>query len=135
MALCDPVAVYHAANNVEVHLVRNALEASGVEAHVIEDVSQAGTWVGGQISGIHRPEVWVNRSDVERAMQIVEAYEHRAAELRDKTTEDDTAGGAIEVTCEECGESSTFPASQRGSVQECPHCDAYLDVVDEELSD
>jgi hypothetical protein len=36
----------------------------------------------------------------------------------------------VEVDCEECGRRCEFPAEQNGSVQECPHCGAYLDVGD-----
>jgi hypothetical protein len=35
---------------------------------------------------------------------------------------------AIEVTCEGCGQTGRFPPAQRGSVQECPHCGAFVDV-------
>ncbi len=34
----------------------------------------------------------------------------------------------INVICEECGEACTFPLNQRGTVQRCSHCDAYVDV-------
>jgi hypothetical protein len=45
------------------------------------------------------------------------------------------AGAPIEVLCEECGSRSSLPAAQRGSVQKCPRCRAYLDVGDEELAE
>jgi hypothetical protein len=128
MALRDPVAVYNAANNLEAVFVRDALIAGGVEAFVIEDVSQVGTWVGGLIPEIHKPQVWVERGDVERAGPILEAFERRAAELRQSGAEGRAAGTEIEVVCEECGRRASFPAAQKGSVQECPHCGAYLDV-------
>jgi hypothetical protein len=40
--------------------------------------------------------------------------------------------GQVELTCEECGAVSTFPASQRGTVQECSECGAYVDVPEAE---
>lgn len=40
-----------------------------------------------------------------------------------------TPQGEFEVTCEECEQSITFPASAHGSVQDCPHCGAYVDVL------
>lgn len=127
MALRDPIAVYHAANNMEAHLVRNALLAAGIEAHVTEDISRAGTWIGGEFSQIHHPEVWVDQTDVERAKPVVEDLERRAAE-RQSAADDSDAGPPIDAVCEECGEQSSFSAAQRGSVQQCPHCDAYVDV-------
>jgi hypothetical protein len=42
------------------------------------------------------------------------------------------ARGPVEAACEGCGARSTFPGGQRGSVQRCPECGAYLDVPDPE---
>ena len=36
--------------------------------------------------------------------------------------------GTIEVTCEKCGKQTEFPAAQFGSVKNCPHCNAFVDV-------
>jgi hypothetical protein len=135
MALRDPIAVYNAANNMEAHLVRNALVASGIEAHVTEDLSRAGTWVGGVISEIHKPQIWVDQTDVERAKSVLEDFERRAAERRNATAETTEGAPPIEVVCGECGERSSFPASQRDSVQECPHCLAYVDVEETEAEE
>jgi hypothetical protein len=135
MAQRDPVAVYNAANNVQAQLVRNALIQSGVEAYVTEDVSPGGIWWGGLISEIHKPQVWVERADIERAKPVLDAFESRAAELRDAGAEVDAAGTPIATVCEECGGQASFPVAQRGSVQQCPHCGAYLDVGGEEMSD
>ncbi len=135
MPLRDPVAVYNAANNVEAHLVKNALLASGIEAFVIEDVSEVGTWVGGHVAEIHKPQVWVDRADIERAGPVLDDYEQRAAELRDPATQVERTGPPIEVVCEECGGRSSFPAAQWGSVQQCPLCGGFVDVGDEEPAD
>jgi hypothetical protein len=132
MALRDPIAAYNAANNVEAHLVRNALIHSGVEAFVTEDVSQVGTWMLGLIPEIHKPQVWIERADIERAKPILEEYERRAAELRDAGIQDEApAEPEVQVVCEKCGQCSAFPAVQRGSVQQCQHCGAYVDVGSE----
>jgi hypothetical protein len=136
MALRDPVAVYNAANNVEAHSVRNALAHAGLEAFVTEDISQVGTWMFGLIPEIHKPQVWVERADIERAKPILDDYERRAAELRESSSpEEAPAGPAIDVLCEECGQCSSFPAAQRGSVQQCKHCGAYVDVETETSSE
>lgn len=132
MALRDPFAVYNAANNMEASFVRDALIAAGIEAFVTEDVSQVGTWVGGLVPEIHKPQVWVERSDAERATPILNGFERRKAELRGDVRGDSAA--AIAVLCEGCGKEASFPAVQKGSVQQCPHCGAYVDVGgDEEL--
>jgi hypothetical protein len=134
MALRDPVAVYNAANNLEAHFIRNALLSSGIDAFVTEDVSQVGTWVFGLIPEIHKPQVWVERTDIERAKPILEDYERRCAQRRNADTDAATEEGSpIEVACEACGRHTTFSASQRGSVQQCPNCGAYVDVGEDEL--
>lgn len=132
MALRDPFAAYNAGSNIEAHLVCGLLVDAGIEAVVIEDVSQVGVWVGGTIGELHKPQVWIERADIEPARTVLTEYERRAAERR--AAERDTAGSAgppVKVVCEECGKASEFPAAQRGTVQSCPHCRAYVDVGDE----
>ena len=126
MPMRDPVAVYNAATNVEAHLVCNALSQSEIHATVIEDVSTAGLWMFGLLPEIHKPQVWVERRDVDQAKAVLEAYERQAATQRDTLA----AGDPIYVTCEDCGKRSSYPPSQRGTVQDCPHCHAYVDVDD-----
>ena len=131
MALHDPVAVYNAANNLQAHFVRDALLDSGVDAFVTEDVSQVGTWIGGLVPELHKPQIWVERADIERAKPVLDEFERRAAELRERDAQEGLLiESTIEVFCEECGQRSTFPSTQRGSVQQCQHCRAYVDVGD-----
>jgi Putative prokaryotic signal transducing protein len=124
MSLSDPVAVYNAASNEEAHLVKAALLGAGVEAHVTEDLSVVGGWVGGLVPEIHKPQVWVDRADVDRAGPVLEDYDRRAAERASPQP----AGLPIEVVCEECGATNTFSTAQHGTVQQCSKCQAYLDV-------
>jgi hypothetical protein len=41
-------------------------------------------------------------------------------------------GDWVQAVCEECGRKSIFGASKAGTIQDCPHCRAYLDVPDDE---
>jgi hypothetical protein len=131
MALQEPVAVYNAANNVESHILCNILRDAGIEAFTTDDVSTVGVWMFGLLPEIHKPQIWIDRKDVEQAKPVLEDYERqllerRAADQRKAADSDAT----IEVTCEKCGQRSLFPAEQRDTVQECPHCGAYVDVGD-----
>ena len=135
MPLRDPVAVYNAADNMEAIFVRDALVAAGVEAFAVEDVSQVGTWLGGLIPEIHKPQVWVDWADIARAKPVLDDFERRAAERREPAAKPGEPGPALEVTCEECGARASFPAAQQGSVQQCPTCGAHLDVGDADLPD
>lgn len=72
-------------------------------------------------------EVWVlDPADAERARQLVAEHEQARAAQAELAA----SSGPAEAVCEECGKTSTHPAAQRGTVQECPHCGEYLDVPD-----
>lgn len=132
MALRDPIAVYNAGSNNEAFLVCQALEGCGIEAHVTEDLSPVGGSLFGLIPEIHKPQVWVERADIDRAKPVLDEFERRKDQLRNfKDQVASYQGHRIQVTCDECGENLDFPVIQRGSVQECSHCGAYVDVEDE----
>jgi hypothetical protein len=116
MALQDPVAVYDAANDVDAQLICNLLNEAGVEAYVTEDDAQVGQ--------VMKPQVWVDRSAIDRAKPLLQEYERR--QQREGTAQADDA--VLESVCEECGQRGVFPADQEGTVQTCPHCGGYMDV-------
>ncbi len=126
MALRDPISAYNAETNHEAHFVRLVLEQGGVEAFVMEDLSPVGIWMFGLLPEIHKPQVWIERSDIERAKPLLVKYEQERSERPNPTTQEDTK--PIEVVCEECGKPSLFTASNRSTIQDCPQCGAYVDV-------
>jgi hypothetical protein len=128
MALSHPVAVYNASNNVEVHLICTLLEENGIEAHATLDESLVGYWAFGILPEIHKPQVWVDRSNVEAAKPLLEKFELDRKQRR--LNEEDLAarGEVITVVCEDCGKSTAFPYEKLGSVQDCAYCGAYVDV-------
>jgi hypothetical protein len=110
----DPVPIYTAQNDAEAQLLANALLALGVKE---------GAWTRRT-----RAQVWVNRADIDKAKPVLDGFERRQAQRRVGGADEATAGPPLEVACEKCGRYATFPAAQRRSAQECPHCGAYLDV-------
>jgi hypothetical protein len=116
MALQDPVAVYDAANDVDAQLLCNLLNEAGVEAYITEDDAQVGQFL--------KPQVWVDRSAIDRAKPILQDHERR--QQPQETAQADDA--VVESVCEECGKRTAFSASQEGTVQTCPQCGAYMDV-------
>jgi hypothetical protein len=126
MAFREPFAAFNAASNVEAQIVCNLLIDEGIEAVVIEDVSGVGWGWAGPSAEIHKPQVWIERTDIDRAKPVLDEYERIKAERQKPAV-----GEPIDVVCEECGKRSSFPASQKGSVQDCPHCKAYVDVGDD----
>lgn len=122
MTLVDPVKIYAAKSNVQAQLICRLLQQAGVDAFAGEDFSPAGVWIGGTLPGVFDAAVWVGRTDAERAAAVIREHERLEAERSA------TDGPEVRVTCEECGKASSFPAAQRGTVQDCPNCGAYLDV-------
>ena len=41
---------------------------------------------------------------------------------------EEAEGKRLGVICEECHKSTSFPVTKKGAVQECSHCQAYVDV-------
>ena len=129
MPLKDPVAAYHAADNVEAESVRDALLAAGIAAHFTQDLASVDVFAFGPAPEVHGPRVWIERSDAEKAGPILAEFERRAAESRGtESAREKKTAAPIEQACEECGGALSFPAEQDGSVQECKHCGALVDV-------
>jgi hypothetical protein len=104
------------------------LTGQGVPARVMDEMTLGGlqgltAWVPGV--SLHGIEVWVEDLDhVSRARELLvdhEAFLGRRAQAAE-------AAGPIEAVCEECGESSVYAGNQIGTIQDCPHCGAYVDV-------
>lgn len=131
MALRDPVDFYRPDTNLDAHLICAILVEAGIPAIVTEDTSLAGLWVGGT-SPIHKPQIMIERNDVERARPLIEQYEAKTRERfkANKQTDSDSEEG-IAVTCENCQTVTTFPLNKKGTVQSCPKCSEYLDVGDD----
>jgi hypothetical protein len=130
--IANPIAVYSANTNQDAHLLKSMLDSAGIEASVTEDNSLVGGWWGGTAPNLHRPKVWVDRSQEEAAAAILRDFEQKRFERSEYGKDIPTNTEPVKATCEECGETSEFPAVQRGSVQTCPHCGAAMDVGMEE---
>ncbi|MHC4780413.1 MAG: putative signal transducing protein [Planctomycetota bacterium] len=101
-------------------LCRILLERAGVSAYLSEDNAIAAHW--GLSNALGGVKVEVNEADLEKALEALR--EGRA----DFGEEKGAALGEVSVTCESCKGCVAFPGSARGSVQECPECQEYLDV-------
>lgn len=129
MNLRDPFAAYTAEGNLEAHIICGMLQDAGIPAFAIEDISQVVAWVGGLIPWFHKPQIWIERSDMERARPILADYEKRADERRAAELEAAKNPDApIIAVCDECGEQTEFSATYNNTVQNCPKCGAFMDV-------
>ena len=59
---------------------------------------------------------------------MIDEYERRAGERNEARRHAQTGEPPLEVLCEECNQTSSFPSEQAGTVQSCPRCGAYVDV-------
>ena len=128
MHIRNPVAVYIAESNHEAHLVCTHLEQSGIEAHVTSDDSLVGIGWFGPLPSIHKPQIWVDQSDLESAREQLQIYEGMQEVRRRRDEVKQLGAKPVEAVCEDCGTASLYPAPQRGTIQECPKCGAYVDV-------
>lgn len=88
------------------------------------------TWLSSTAVAARGIEVWALDPDqVGRAILLLE--EHKA-EVAGRAAQPATADAPIRVTCEDCSGVSTFPHRERGTVQNCNHCGAYVDVPGDE---
>lgn len=126
MALEDSITAYIAESNMEALMAKHHLEAAGIEAHVSEDNSIAGTLIAGRMSNFHKPEVWVSRADSQRAAELLAEFEEQKRARDPKRVEDEPK--TAEANCERCEKPSTFAGSLNGTIQNCPHCGAFVDV-------
>lgn len=126
----DPRCVHVVDNPMEAEVVAAWLNDHGVLAEVMNRNTLGGLegltpWSSTGVSarGI---EIWVrNAADAEKARTLIEQEEEQRSARQAARA---SASGSLLVTCEDCGLTSSFPASKQGSVQNCPHCGSYIDV-------
>jgi hypothetical protein len=66
-------------------------------------------------------------SKLEEARKLLE---DQRAEVEARREARAARTGTVTAECEECGKSSTWPASVMGTTENCPHCTAYMDIPD-----
>ncbi len=125
----DPKCVFVEVESMaRANLVAGWLAGHGIAAEVMNEMTYGGfegltAMLPGKLS-LRGIEVWVtDPADADRARQLLA---ERAAELEAKANRT----GTVEAKCDECGTVSTFPAAEQGTIQDCPHCGAMLDVPD-----
>ena len=124
----DPKCVYVGNDFGQANVVAGWLQGQGIPAEVMNQATMGGL-ISPALTGATGMEVWV--VDAAQAPEAIRLLgDHMVSQITR-----DQRGPPLFVTCEECGKTSNFPAKQRGSVQECPHCTAYLDVEDLDAGD
>jgi hypothetical protein len=127
----DPKGVFVASDMGTASVVINFLGAHDIPAQLMNQMMLGGfEGLTPYAPGISHKgmEIWVvYPEDAEKARTLLKEHGDRMAadaESRANLT------GTVSVVCEECGKSADFPASDRGTVQSCPHCAKWVDVPD-----
>lgn len=136
MGIRNPIAVYNAEDNIEAQLLCQHLEDNGIEACAVMDEAVTGLWAFGKLPEIHKPQVWVDKSNCDAAAAVLREYEAELIKRRRASKARDLGADTIDAICEECGKTSTFAAAKKGTTQDCKHCGAFVDVGEvEEITD
>lgn len=125
-SLINPKAAYTAASNLDAYAAAEYLRSKEIDAHVVEDQSGIGAFNFGLATQFHRPQVFVEESDLDTATVLMAEFDRR----RHERYQQQKNAPPIEAVCEECERTSMFPATQDGTTQTCPHCHAHMDVGD-----
>lgn len=130
----DPKCVFVGNTVSEATVVANWLEHEGIDTQVMDSLTHGGldgltAWTGSSARGI---EVWVlNPAEIEAATELIEQH----GQFRAALDAENEATEPVLAYCEECGQSATFPGEQLGSIQDCPHCGRYMDIVQDDVAD
>jgi hypothetical protein len=120
----DAACVHVARDIAEADIVVHWLEQQGIEAYVKNRHAIATVYVP-ILTAPRGVEVCVlDAAETERAKELLRQHQAEIAESQSATA----SLGPVYVVCEECGAALCFPSEARGRVENCPHCDKYVDV-------
>lgn len=125
MELHDPVAIYTAASNIEAYEIVELLQGAEIPAQVIEDMNL----LDGLNPPVHAAKVWVSSRDLDRAAEVTQGYEARIQqrELAHHVPVD-LQSEWIDARCDKCGTVTRYAPIQKGTVENCPNCYAFMDI-------
>jgi len=133
MADDNPLTVYTAENAKIAEVAVKILEAEGIVAEAIMPPLRTESEAITGMTELTTPdEIEIRVTDfakVEEAKKILASAASFATfvSVRQKRL---ARTGTVTAVCEECGESSEWPASVMGTTENCPHCGAFMDVPD-----
>lgn len=105
----------------EAEVCAAALRSAGIQAISLDGAAVGGLELKGTMGGFR---VQVHEADLERARSLLQD----AGMMKQARTAPGPNAPDVAFSCEFCGKSLTCPASARDTVQQCPHCDEYVDV-------
>jgi len=109
-SLTSPVCALIARTNVDAQLKAILLNEAGIRAVAVDDISLVGYFALGAIDNLHRPQVFVDQSQLDAAHKLL--ADHTCVPSR----------GESEVFCFHCG------ADLSASSSVCPECHGRLEA-------
>jgi hypothetical protein len=129
----NPETVFVVESSRIAEAVVGLLAANGIAAEVFTDATQtiAEPVTGvSEVSPAERFEIRVSvPAKAEEARTLLTSAEN-AAIMQKIREQRQQRTGTVTATCEECGESSEWPADTMGTTDNCPNCGAYMDIPD-----
>lgn len=119
----EPVVIRRTATVEEAQIIVAWLDEQGVEA-VVVDQANPGVFAFGVTDNEGIAIAVPDEESARRAKSILEEHDRQQVE----STLPDTPIEKVDVVCDACKTTTTFTGEQRGTVQECGECGAYLDV-------
>jgi len=130
MSASDPNCVFVTSNSEAAYTIVDWLKTQGVQAEVQTHMKESdGVMMTPFANSDTSSHLEIHIANVERADEIRELIISRKDELLSHAEAVDKAPPEdMVVECEACGKTTVFPGNLQGTVQDCPHCGAYLDV-------
>ena len=130
MSTHDPSCVFVTGDRAAAKLIVDWLKERGVAAVVQTHMPESdGVGLTPISDADMRARQEIHITEVDRADEIRDLIlEHQEELIERAQTIESAPPQDVLVTCEACGQTAVYAAEYQGTVQDCPHCGAYLDV-------
>jgi len=130
MSTHDPSCVFVTGDRTAAQLIVQWLQEQEINAEVQTHLPESdGVGLTPMSDADMRGRQEIHITELDRAEEIRELILQNQEELIERAQAIETAPQQdVLVTCETCGNTAVFAAEYQGTVQDCPHCGAYLDV-------
>ena len=119
----NPVCIRRTGTVEEAEILVAWLDAKGVKA-TIADPDSTGVFAFG-VTDTEGVEIYVaDEETAKRAKTLLAEHDKE----RDAAASQEASSETVDVKCGECGQINAFRPEQRGTVQECEECNAFIDV-------
>jgi hypothetical protein len=131
MAERDPRTVFVAESAALADAVIQLLAASGIAAEIEQPPPPESSALTGFTESPPEefPILVTDPTKVQDARELLATAEKMAV-VRANVAKRAARTGTVDATCEDCGKTSTWPATAMGTTEVCPHCGGYMDIPD-----